>query len=75
MRDRGPGIPDAALPRIFDRFYRAPDVTSLPGSGLGLAIVRDVAQSHGGTAFARNRPGGGAEVGFTVAPAADEQPQ
>ncbi|WP_255945173.1 sensor histidine kinase [Streptomyces odontomachi] len=69
VRDRGPGIPDAALPRIFDRFYRAPDVRSLPGSGLGLAIVRDVAQSHGGTAFARNRPGGGAEVGFTIAPA------
>jgi two-component system, OmpR family, sensor histidine kinase MprB len=74
VRDRGPGIPDAALPRIFGRFYRAPDARSLPGSGLGLAIVREIAQSHGGTAFARNRPDGGAEVGFTIASVADEQP-
>lgn len=71
VRDRGPGIPDADLPRIFDRFYRAADARSLPGSGLGLAIVREVATAHGGTAFAHGRPGGGAVVGFTVRPADD----
>ncbi|GHH84650.1 two-component sensor histidine kinase [Streptomyces sulfonofaciens] len=66
VKDRGPGIPASDLARVFDRFYRAPEVRSLPGSGLGLAIVREVAQSHRGTAFARNRDGGGAVVGFTV---------
>ncbi|OAH09303.1 HAMP domain-containing sensor histidine kinase [Streptomyces jeddahensis] len=66
VRDRGPGIAEEHLPRVFDRFYRAPDARGLPGSGLGLSIVREVAASHGGTPFARRRPGGGAVIGFTV---------
>ncbi|EST35170.1 sensor histidine kinase [Streptomyces roseochromogenus] len=69
VRDRGPGIAEADLPRVFDRFYRADSARSLPGSGLGLAIVHAVAVTHGGTAFARNRPGGGAVIGFTLDPA------
>jgi len=52
VADRGPGIADADLPHVFDRFYRAPSARALPGSGLGLAIVRQVAESHGGTAEA-----------------------
>lgn len=67
VRDRGPGIAEQDLVRVFDRFYRADDARSLPGSGLGLAIVREVAAAHGGTVFAANRPGGGARIGFTVA--------
>ncbi len=66
VRDRGPGIEPADLGHVFDRFYRSTSARSLPGSGLGLAIVRDVAESHGGRAFAANRPDGGAEVGFWV---------
>jgi two-component system sensor histidine kinase MprB len=66
VRDRGPGIDPADLAHVFDRFYRSTSARSLPGSGLGLAIVRDVAESHGGRAFAANRPDGGAEVGFWV---------
>jgi two-component system, OmpR family, sensor histidine kinase MprB len=66
VRDRGPGLPEAELSRVFDRFYRADGARSLPGSGLGLAIVREVAAAHGGTAFARNRQGGGAAIGFTL---------
>jgi two-component system, OmpR family, sensor histidine kinase MprB len=69
VADRGPGIDAEDTERVFDRFYRSAAARALPGSGLGLAIVRDVAQAHGGTAFARPRPGGGAEVGFTVDPA------
>ncbi|WP_236655614.1 sensor histidine kinase [Streptacidiphilus carbonis] len=68
--DRGPGIDEADLSRIFDRFYRATKARSLPGSGLGLSIVREVAESHGGSVYARNRSkaeGGGAEIGFTLA--------
>ena len=66
VTDRGPGIAPDDLPHVFDRFYRADTARGLPGSGLGLAIVRDVAQAHGGTVFARSPAGGGAEVGFSV---------
>ncbi|MFJ3309013.1 ATP-binding protein [Streptomyces sp. NPDC086549] len=64
--DRGPGIADGDLVRIFDRFYRAADARSLPGSGLGLSIVREVAMAHGGAPFALRRDGGGSVIGFTV---------
>jgi two-component system, OmpR family, sensor histidine kinase MprB len=68
VADRGPGIPHDELARVFDRFHRADAARGQPGSGLGLSIVRDVARAHGGDAFARNREGGGAVVGFTVDP-------
>jgi len=64
--DRGRGISDDDVERIFDRFYRAVDVRTQPGSGLGLSIVDEIVRSHGGSVFARNRDGGGAEVGFTL---------
>ena len=67
VSDRGPGLADTEQNRIFDRFYRATEARSLPGSGLGLSIVQDVATGHGGSVFARNRPGGGAVIGFTLA--------
>jgi two-component system sensor histidine kinase MprB len=60
VRDHGPGIEDADLPFIFDRFYRARSARGLPGSGLGLAIVRQVAESHGGEVWAERADGGGA---------------
>jgi two-component system sensor histidine kinase MprB len=66
VRDRGPGVAAADAPHVFDRFYRATAARSLPGSGLGLAIVQDVAQLHGGTAYATDRPEGGAVIGFTL---------
>ncbi|MFI2636645.1 ATP-binding protein [Streptomyces collinus] len=72
--DRGPGIADSDLTRVFDRFYRAADARSLPGSGLGLSIVREVALAHGGAPFALRRDGGGTVTGFTVGgrPAAND---
>jgi two-component system, OmpR family, sensor histidine kinase MprB len=60
VRDHGPGIDQADLPFIFDRFYRSPSARGLPGSGLGLAIVRQVAESHGGGVTAEAAEGGGA---------------
>lgn len=68
VRDRGPGITRGDHERVFDRFYRSDRTRTLPGSGLGLAIVAEVAAAHGGTTFAGDRPGGGAVVGFTLAP-------
>lgn len=64
--DRGRGIPEADLSRVFDRFYRAVDVRTEPGSGLGLAIVDEIVRSHGGQVFAGNREGGGSAIGFTL---------
>jgi two-component system sensor histidine kinase MprB len=62
VRDHGPGIAAEDLPRVFDRFYRAPAARGMPGSGLGLAIVRQVAEAHGGTVQAVNHPEGGARL-------------
>jgi two-component system, OmpR family, sensor histidine kinase BaeS len=62
ISDTGPGIPDHAMPYVFERFYRA-DVSrsrEKGGSGLGLAIARKLAQAHGGELSASNRPEGGA---------------
>ena len=57
--DRGGGIPAEWLPRIFEKFFRAPTAPA-GGSGLGLTIVKGFVEAHGGTVTADNRPGGGA---------------
>ncbi|MET9275510.1 HAMP domain-containing sensor histidine kinase [Kribbella sp. NPDC003557] len=64
VTDSGPGIADADLPHVFDRFYRSSEARSRPGSGLGLAIVKHAAEQHGGMIYARNVPGAGAQ--FTL---------
>jgi signal transduction histidine kinase len=50
VRDEGYGIPQTALPRIFDKFYRLErDASSeTVGTGLGLSFVKEVAEQHGG---------------------------
>jgi len=72
VADRGPGIPDYALPRVFERFFSLPR----PGgrsrsSGLGLAFAAEVAALHGGDVRLENRDGGGtlATVELPLAPA------
>jgi two-component system sensor histidine kinase MprB len=66
VADQGPGIADADLPHVFERFYRSTDARSMPGSGLGLAIVRQVAQRHGGSVSAGRARSGGALLTFEV---------
>ena len=68
VRDHGPGLSDADLPHIFERFYRADSARALPGSGLGLAIVRHAAEAHGGRVQAENAPGGGALLRVSFGP-------
>lgn len=58
--DQGPGIPDYALDRVFDRFYSLPRAGGARSTGLGLPFVKEVALLHGGTASVINRPEGGA---------------
>ena len=66
VRDHGSGISPSDRERVFDRFYRSPEVHDTPGSGIGLAIVHRVARDHGGDTWVRDAPGGGAIVGFSV---------
>ncbi|HXE95750.1 MAG TPA: ATP-binding protein, partial [Dongiaceae bacterium] len=69
VRDTGPGIPAASIPRLFERFYRVDSGRSRKegGTGLGLAIVKHIVQLHGGTVAAENNADGpGATFSFTL---------
>jgi two-component system, OmpR family, sensor kinase len=73
--DAGAGFDPDVLSRPFSRFSRGETARSSEGSGLGLAVVETVARAHGGSAYAVNRPDGGATVGMRlpilVAPQSD----
>jgi two-component system OmpR family sensor kinase len=64
IRDRGPGVPDSDLDRIFEPFYRVAESRDRDtgGEGIGLAITAQVLKAHGGSAKAANSQGGGFEV-------------
>jgi signal transduction histidine kinase len=66
VRDSGPGIPEADLPLVFDRFFRGTNVgeARASGSGLGLAIARSIVEMHGGTISVSSVVGEGAT--FTI---------
>jgi signal transduction histidine kinase len=68
VRDSGTGIPEEALPRIFDPFYTTKEVGQ--GTGLGLAIAYGIVQDHGGQILAANHPQGGAVMTVEL-PSAD----
>lgn len=59
VSDQGPGIDQADLPHVFERFYRGSRATGVPGSGLGLAIVAQVMGSQGGQISAEPGTAGG----------------
>ena len=65
VRDRGIGIPQPELKRIFSRFYRVPNSGQVKGTGLGLFIVRAVARRYGGDAYAESE-GEGRGSTFTI---------
>ena len=64
VRDTGPGIPAAEVPRIFDRLFRGDTSRTERGLGLGLSLVKAVVEAHGGTVSVESEPGRGAV--FTV---------
>ncbi len=70
--DRGPGIPDSELGRIFHRFYKGDPSRSTGGSGLGLAIAFGNAKAQGGSLAAANRETGGACFTFVLRAAVEE---
>ena len=66
VTDRGPGIPAAHLPHLFDRFYKADPARTGAGSGLGLAIARENARLLGADITVRTEPDAGTEFRITV---------
>jgi signal transduction histidine kinase len=53
--DTGVGIPEDALPHVFERFYRAPGAKDIKGSGLGLSLVKAIVEAHGGKVEAESQ--------------------
>jgi two-component system phosphate regulon sensor histidine kinase PhoR len=74
VQDDGPGIPAAALERVFERFYRVDKARSREqgGTGLGLSIVKHIVQGHGGRVWVESEPGKGAKFCFTLPTAKSE---
>ncbi|MGE5580043.1 MAG: ATP-binding protein [Bacillota bacterium] len=74
--DRGSGIPEADLNRVFAKFYRVPRSERTPGTGLGLAIAKGFIEAHGGKIRAENREGGGTAiiVSLPLEPSREGQP-
>ena len=67
IRDHGPGIPDYALDRVFEKFYSLGRPHSgKKGTGLGLSFVKEIAELHRGTVELRNHPDGGAVASLTL---------
>jgi len=79
VEDDGPGVPESARDRVFDRFFRVDGsrTRSTGGSGLGLAIVREIARAHGGDVAVRPRSprGSSFEVSLPVGPGANGGPR
>ena len=76
VRDRGPGVSEAALSRLGEPFFR-PELSrdrASGGFGLGLAIVRRCAVACGGEVAFRNRGGGGFEAELDLPEAAPHEP-
>ena len=73
IRDRGPGIPETDLPRLFERFYRGGHgKRRAAGTGMGLSIARGLIAAERGRIWAENRPDGGAQ--FTIGVTAESRP-
>lgn len=66
VSDRGIGIPESDLNHIFEKFFRVERPENIGGTGLGLSISRGIIEAHGGRIWAKNRPGGGTQVTFSL---------
>jgi two-component system sensor histidine kinase KdpD len=66
VEDRGPGIPEEDIQRIFEKFYRVKRFENVVGTGLGLSICKGIVEAHGGKIWAENRPGGGGKLAFSL---------
>ncbi len=76
VEDAGPGVPDATLGRLFEKFYRVPghSAGSRSGTGVGLAVVRGLTEAMGGSVAARRSELGGLAIDIDLRAAATEPP-
>jgi two-component system sensor histidine kinase KdpD len=65
ISDRGKGIREEDLDRVFDKFYRETSAGP-PGAGLGLSICKGLVETHGGRIWMERRPEGGTVAAFTL---------
>ena len=77
--DRGPGLPQDDVERVFQRFHKTDSARARGGAGLGLAIALEHARAQAGDLEAANREGGGARFTFRLPlappPDADATPE
>jgi PAS domain S-box-containing protein len=66
ITDHGIGIPEEAMPRLFQRFYRVEASSSIGGSGLGLYISKQIIEAHGGHIWVESKSGEGSTFSFTL---------
>jgi signal transduction histidine kinase len=71
VADEGCGIPEAEIPHIFDRFYRAQGSSRADGTGLGLALAREITDHLGGEIQVQSKPGVGSVFSVTLPVASD----
>jgi two-component system sensor histidine kinase KdpD len=75
VMDRGQGIPERELTRIFDKFYRIRRTDDAGGTGLGLSISKGIIEAHRGRIWATARPGGGSIFAVALPLASELQPE
>ena len=68
VSDNGPGIPNVEQERVFEAFYRVPDVATqrTAGSGIGLSIAKHLVELHGGSIWVKSKAGEGSSFFFTL---------
>lgn len=66
VSDTGPGISEAELSHVFERFWRGTNATATSGSGIGLAIASELAAAHHGELTAGRGPAGGARLTLSI---------
>jgi signal transduction histidine kinase len=72
IQDRGVGIPEEEMHRVFERFFRASTATGVAGTGIGLHVAREIVRMHGGDLTLNSRMGEGTSVHLTL-PYDDQQ--
>ena len=74
VRDDGPGINEDDADKLFNLYYRAAQSSAAPGAGIGLFVCQELVTKMGGRIWAKRRPEGGAEFGFSL-PAYPDEPE
>ena len=76
VQDTGVGIPDEAIPHLFEKFYRVHETEGkTSGTGLGLSICKEIVQGHGGRMEVKSKLGAGSTFSVILPRSGKTQPQ